>query len=89
MSPFSPPFHGLHDHLVRSAPAFSAVRRDLHAHPELCFEEVRTSDVVARELAAISRERAEREFHEAEARARAEAEAREAEESARIPVPAT
>ncbi len=53
MSPFSPPFHGLHDHLVRSAPAFSAVRRDLHANPELCFEELRTSDVVARELTAM------------------------------------
>jgi hippurate hydrolase len=28
----------------------SALRRDLHAHPELCFEERRTSDVVARTL---------------------------------------
>ncbi|MFZ4552659.1 MAG: M20 aminoacylase family protein [Aquabacterium sp.] len=27
-----------------------ALRRDLHAHPELCFEEVRTSDMVARTL---------------------------------------
>jgi hippurate hydrolase len=26
------------------------VRRDLHAHPELCFEEVRTADVVAGKL---------------------------------------
>jgi len=28
----------------------SAIRRDLHAHPELCFEERRTADVVARSL---------------------------------------
>lgn len=27
-----------------------AVRRDIHAHPELCFEEKRTSDVVAQKL---------------------------------------
>jgi len=32
------------------APAFAALRRDIHAHPELCFEEVRTADLVAREL---------------------------------------
>jgi amidohydrolase len=28
----------------------SAIRRDLHAHPELCFEERRTADVVANAL---------------------------------------
>lgn len=28
------------------------IRRDLHAHPELCYEEQRTSDVVAEKLAA-------------------------------------
>ena len=27
-----------------------AIRRDLHAHPELCFEEHRTSDIVAQKL---------------------------------------
>lgn len=27
-----------------------AIRRDLHAHPELCFEEIRTADVVATRL---------------------------------------
>jgi hippurate hydrolase len=32
------------------APALAAIRRDLHAHPELRFEEVRTADVVARTL---------------------------------------
>ncbi len=29
-----------------------ALRRDLHAHPELCFEENRTAEIVARELKA-------------------------------------
>lgn len=27
------------------------IRRDLHAHPELCFDEQRTSEVVAQKLA--------------------------------------
>jgi amidohydrolase len=31
-------------------PDLVAVRRDLHAHPELAFEEIRTAGVVAREL---------------------------------------
>ncbi|WP_019994673.1 M20 metallopeptidase family protein [Aureimonas ureilytica] len=34
-------------------PALIDIRRDLHAHPELAHEEVRTSGVVARELARI------------------------------------
>jgi hippurate hydrolase len=32
------------------AAAIAAVRRDIHAHPELCFEEQRTSDLIARTL---------------------------------------
>jgi hippurate hydrolase len=40
------------DSIVAAAPALAALRRDLHAHPELCFEEQRTSDVVARALAS-------------------------------------
>jgi len=35
------------------APALSALRRDLHAHPELAFEEVRTAGIVARELGRL------------------------------------
>ncbi len=31
-------------------PRLTALRRDLHAHPELCFKEVRTAEVVARQL---------------------------------------
>ncbi|HYD76767.1 M20 aminoacylase family protein [Ramlibacter sp.] len=38
------------DSIVSQAAAISAVRRDLHAHPELCFQEVRTADVVAAKL---------------------------------------
>ncbi|WP_424859788.1 M20 aminoacylase family protein [Tepidimonas sp. HKU77] len=33
--------------IVQQAAAMTAIRRDLHAHPELCFEEVRTADRVA------------------------------------------
>jgi amidohydrolase len=36
--------------LVATAAEMAAIRRDLHAHPELCFEEVRTADVVAHKL---------------------------------------
>src|SRR3990167_1106702 len=36
--------------LVSGAPRMAAIRRDLHAHPELCFQEIRTADVVARQL---------------------------------------
>ncbi|HWT07389.1 MAG TPA: amidohydrolase, partial [Xanthomonadales bacterium] len=30
-----------------------AIRRDLHAHPELAFEETRTADIVAVRLRAL------------------------------------
>lgn len=36
--------------IVAAAAEMAAIRRDLHAHPELCFEEVRTADVVAAKL---------------------------------------
>ncbi|HSI41917.1 MAG TPA: M20 aminoacylase family protein [Xanthobacteraceae bacterium] len=39
--------------LSNALPALVALRRDLHAHPELGLEEVRTSDIVARELAGL------------------------------------
>ncbi|MES2948294.1 MAG: M20 aminoacylase family protein [Pseudomonadota bacterium] len=38
------------DDLVAAAPAITAIRRDIHAHPELCFKEERTADVVAAQL---------------------------------------
>ena len=33
-----------------------ALRRDLHAHPELAYKETRTAEIVARELAAYGLE---------------------------------
>lgn len=36
--------------ILAGAADIAAVRRDIHAHPELCFEEVRTADVVAKKL---------------------------------------
>jgi len=36
--------------IVRQRPGLEALRRDLHAHPELCFNEFRTADVVAARL---------------------------------------
>jgi hippurate hydrolase len=38
------------DSIVTQAPGIAAVRRDIHAHPELCFEEIRTADLVAQKL---------------------------------------
>ena len=40
------------DAIVENAPAMAAVRRDLHAHPELGFKEERPADVVATQLSA-------------------------------------
>jgi amidohydrolase len=36
--------------ILIDAASMAAVRRDIHAHPELCFEEQRTSDLIARTL---------------------------------------
>jgi amidohydrolase len=38
------------DSIVTQAASIAALRRDIHAHPELCFEEVRTADLVAAKL---------------------------------------
>ncbi len=39
------------DRVATYDPALRAIRHDLHRHPELAFEETRTSEIVARELA--------------------------------------
>jgi hippurate hydrolase len=36
--------------ILTDAAAIATIRRDIHAHPELCFEEVRTADVIAKAL---------------------------------------
>lgn len=49
--PVAPPSLVLPELLAQSE-AMRVLRRDLHAHPELCFQEERTSDVIARTLSA-------------------------------------
>ena len=36
--------------ILADAAQITALRRDIHAHPELCFEEKRTSDLIAEQL---------------------------------------
>ncbi len=36
--------------ILADAAAITALRREIHAHPELCFEEVRTADLIAKAL---------------------------------------
>ena len=36
--------------ILADAAAITALRRDIHAHPELCFQEERTADVIAKAL---------------------------------------
>ena len=36
--------------ILADAAAIAAMRRDIHAHPELCFKEERTSDLIAKAL---------------------------------------
>ena len=36
--------------ILAQAASLTALRRDIHAHPELCYEEVRTADLVAARL---------------------------------------
>jgi hippurate hydrolase len=38
------------DSIVAQAEGIAHLRRDIHAHPELCFEEMRTADVVTAQL---------------------------------------
>ena len=47
------PFCTYADYITRWHDEFTAIRRDLHAHPELGFEEHRTARVVQERLAAL------------------------------------
>ena len=38
------------DSILTQAAGIASIRREIHAHPELCFEEVRTADLVAKKL---------------------------------------
>jgi amidohydrolase len=38
------------DSILADAASIATLRRDIHAHPELCFEEKRTSDLIAKAL---------------------------------------
>ena len=53
MSLSNDPTTAIRDATHRMEPALIEIRRDIHAHPELGFEEVRTAGVVARELARL------------------------------------
>lgn len=41
------------DEIKKNLPALTALRQDLHMHPELGFEEVRTSEIVSKQLASL------------------------------------
>ena len=43
----------IEDILRRHLPELTAIRRDIHAHPEMLFQEVRTAKIVAEELACL------------------------------------
>ena len=47
------PTTAIRDAVQRIEPALVDIRRDIHAHPELGFEEVRTAGVVSRELSRL------------------------------------
>jgi amidohydrolase len=40
------------DPILTQSATIAAIRRDIHAHPELCFEEQRTSELIAQQLTA-------------------------------------
>ena len=43
----------IEDILRKHLPELTAIRRDIHAHPEMLFQEVRTAKIVAEELARL------------------------------------
>ena len=53
MSLANDPTTAIRDATQRIEPALIEIRRDIHAHPELGFEEIRTAGVVERELSRL------------------------------------
>ncbi|CAH2604388.1 Amidohydrolase [Rhodovastum atsumiense] len=53
MSLSNDPTDRIRELIAAIEPELIAIRRDIHAHPELAFEEVRTAAVVARELTRL------------------------------------
>ncbi|MGV1831027.1 M20 aminoacylase family protein [Agrobacterium vitis] len=51
-SPDTPPSPHIIDRIASYAPELTAIRHDIHQHPEIGFEEVRTSGIVAEKLAS-------------------------------------
>ena len=52
----APEYDHLKSDIDELVPDLVALRRDLHEHPELAFEEVRTSGIVAQRLHALGLE---------------------------------
>jgi len=52
----APEFDRLKSDIDELVPDMVALRRDLHEHPELAFEEVRTSGIVAQRLRSLGLE---------------------------------
>jgi amidohydrolase len=50
MKPFEPIFDTNFETIAEFEAELRQIRRDIHAHPELCYEEQRTADVVAAKL---------------------------------------
>src|ERR1700737_3226799 len=53
MTDFISEFKNPLEHIRADHAELTALRRDLHAHPELGFEEHRTAEIVVRELTAL------------------------------------
>ena len=53
MTDFISEFMNPVEHIRADHAELTALRRDLHAHPELGFEEHRTAEIVVRELTAL------------------------------------
>ena len=55
--------------ILADAAQIAAIRRDIHAHPELCFEEKRTADLIAEQLTDVGHPDPPRHGHDRRRRA--------------------